>query len=467
MNGKLLSLTDVLKKTLFFFEPLSSSELAVHVHKRMLQDLSREQVEEKVALCLEQHGCFHLDDRELWDLNLEGLRENDQFFAILIKKGEPQSLRELNRITGIKKKKVKKVVSDESNLISDGRFIQLENGHWGLTEWEVEAGQYSLKNLIIRVIKGSPESLSLNQILEKVNTWQNAQPSAVVGILKRYPFFEEIEPGLWSYNHATRLVYDDLLKRFTVALRRQNGRWQREKERFEKRRQLQMRRLEEVESARREVAAAMAERVEIGRQREQILTHMAEKDLLLALRKREIISNREHIRQLENKSRSILYQCRLWVKRARTAEDEVHKQREAFCKNQSSLENLFLMLQNSKEKERELRTSIVSMKDEHEERVADMQRQGIEMKERWDKERQSSQYEVKKLHEQLKQITNTLKSSLGGEEELNRNLRFSQNEIKRLQEENRRLKSSLRSPMVRLVLAFGRFLGGRKKTVEG
>jgi len=466
LNGKLLSLTDVLKKNLFFFEALSPAELSQHVHKRMLQDLLIEQVEEKVRLCLSQHTCFQEDEKGLWHLDLKGARENDQFYSILLKKGEPQSLRELNRITGPKKKKVKKLVADEGNLISDGRFIQLDNGYWGLTEWEVEAGRFSLKDLIVRTLKRSPESLSVHQIREKIGGWHASEPVAVETILRKYPFFEETVPGLWSYNAVTHRVYDDLLKRFTVALRRQKGRWQRERERFHKRQQMAQRRLEEVEAARREAAAALAERLEMGHQREQLLTQMAEKDLLLTLRKKEIMSNREHIRRLENKSQSILHQCRLWVKRAREAEDEIRQLREVFSKNQSSLQNLFAMLQNEKEKGRELRNRLAAVKDQYEERIAELQRHEIELKEHWEKERQAGQYEVRKLQEQLKQATHNLKAALGGEEELNRNLRFTQSEARRLQEENRRLKAALRSPLVRLALGLNRLFGGRKKKGE-
>lgn len=49
MNGTLNSLTDVLKKTLFFFESLSVAELTPYVHRQMLVDYSAEQVEEKFA----------------------------------------------------------------------------------------------------------------------------------------------------------------------------------------------------------------------------------------------------------------------------------------------------------------------------------------------------------------------------------------------------------------------------------
>ena len=33
------------------------------------------------------------------------------------------------------------------------RYWELENGYWGLTEWEVEAGQFALKHLVIKALK--------------------------------------------------------------------------------------------------------------------------------------------------------------------------------------------------------------------------------------------------------------------------------------------------------------------------
>lgn len=142
MAGKLHSLTDVLKKTLFFFEDLSVAEMVPHVHRKMLKDYLREQVEEKVTLCLRQNPCFNLNQKRLWSLNLEGIRDNDQFYSVLLRRQQPISIREVLKkgAAGRNRKKVNLLVSGEASLISDGRFIQLENGFWGLTEWEVEAG---------------------------------------------------------------------------------------------------------------------------------------------------------------------------------------------------------------------------------------------------------------------------------------------------------------------------------------
>jgi hypothetical protein len=104
MAGKLNSLTDVLKKTLFFFEALSVGELAPHVHRRMLKDYPLQQVEEKVNLCLKQNECFYRE-KEYWRLNLEGNKDNDQFYSLLLKKGQPQNLREISKNINAKKKK--------------------------------------------------------------------------------------------------------------------------------------------------------------------------------------------------------------------------------------------------------------------------------------------------------------------------------------------------------------------------
>ena len=106
MGGKLNSLTDVLKKTLFFFEALSVAELAPHVQRKMLKDYSLPQVEEKVNLCLKQNECFYRE-KDYWRLNLEGNKENDQFYSLLLKKGQPQNLREVLKNTNTKKRKVK------------------------------------------------------------------------------------------------------------------------------------------------------------------------------------------------------------------------------------------------------------------------------------------------------------------------------------------------------------------------
>jgi len=168
MAGELYSLNDVLKKTLFFFETLNVAELTPYVQQKMMQDYEPTKVEDKIILCLRQHSCFFRDQNNSWRLNLEGRRENDAFYALLLKRQQPLNLKEVMRGGNAKNKNknFKRIIAEETSLISDGRFIQLKNGHWGLTEWEVESALYSLKDMVIKSLKLYPAGLSAQQIFE-------------------------------------------------------------------------------------------------------------------------------------------------------------------------------------------------------------------------------------------------------------------------------------------------------------
>ncbi|WP_395879638.1 phage-shock protein [Desulfallas sp. Bu1-1] len=456
LGGKLHSLTDVLKKTLFFFESLSVAELTPYVHRQMLEDYSREQVEKKVRLCLEQHKCFSSADGYIWILNLEGQRENDQFYNLLLKKQKPLSFNELSK-NGNKKKK-HKLVSEQASLISDGRFIQLENGLWGLTEWEVETGNYSLKHLIIKALKIHPTGLSLAQLCDVVGTWRETGKNEILGVLVKFPYFEEIGNGVWCYNAETRVVYDRILKRYLEALQRQKERWHRDRERWAGKVKNLQQQLAEVTASHREAAAALALRQGEMNRMEQMATQMAEKDLLLALRKKEIYRYKEHLQKLESKANSILYQCRLWVKRARESEAENNELREALKRNQSGLESMFTKLQQYKERDRENKAKMLEMKEAHAERIAELQTEIVNLKQKLERLQESKDQEVKIWRDEINALSADLKHSMAEGERLNRSLRLAQQELIRVKNEYKALEMQLAHPLVRLVAKFtGKF----------
>jgi hypothetical protein len=457
MAGKLNSLTDVLKKTLFFFEALSVGELAPHVHRRMLKDYTLQQVEEKVKLCLKQNECFYRE-KDYWRLNLEGNKDNDQFYSLLLKKGQPQSLREISKNINVKRKKVKKLFSEEAGLISDGRFIQLENGYWGLTEWEVETSHYSLKNLVIKAMKIHPGGLSIQQLHQLLNTWRETDSKTLEGVLNKFPYFETVGEGVWSYNPTVRVVYEELLKKFLNMIDRQKQRWHRDRNNWKNKSAFLQNNLEEVMAGHREVAAALAEKMELTNQHDYLLTQMAEKDLLLSLRKREIFRYREHINKLESKCNSILYQCRLWVKRAREAQEEIARQKELLAKNQGSLEGLFSKLQQYKEKDRENKMRLSELKEQHSTRVAELQTEIVELKQKIERIREMSAIEERRLHEEINALSNDLKKSLRFEEEQQRSFLMAQQELAAAQEDCREMEYQLRNPLVRMVIKICSFL---------
>ena len=84
MGGKLNSLTDVLKKTLFFFEALTVAELAP-MSRKMLERLFPAAGGRKDQPLHQAEQLFYRE-KDYWRLNLEGNKENDQFYALLLKK---------------------------------------------------------------------------------------------------------------------------------------------------------------------------------------------------------------------------------------------------------------------------------------------------------------------------------------------------------------------------------------------
>ncbi len=458
MGGKLNSLTDVLKKTLFFFEALSVAELAPHVQRKMLKDYSLPQVEEKVNLCLKQNECFYRE-KDYWRLNLEGNKENDQFYSLLLKKGQPQNLREILKNTNTKKKKVKKLLSEEASLISDGRFIQLDNGFWGLTEWEVETSHYSLKNLVIKAMKIHPGGLSLQQLHKVINSWRETDIKTLEGVLRKLPYFELAGEEVWSYNPTIRVLYEDLLKKFLLMINKQKTRWHRSKAQWKSKYDSIQKHYQEAVTGKREAAAALAEKMELEGQHEYLLTQMAEKDLLLSLRKREILRYREHINKLEAKSNSILYQCRLWVKRTKEAQEENARQKELLAKTQGSLEGLFTKLQQYKEKDRENKARLAELKEQHSTRIAELQTEIVELKQKAERERTSHIIEQRRMQEEINALSNDLKKSLRMEEEQQRSYLLAQQELAAAREENKDIERRLKNPLVRFIIKICKLFG--------
>ncbi len=465
MSGKLHSLTDVLKKTLFFFEELSVAEIVPHVQRKMLRDYTEEQVEEKVSLCLRQNSCFTYNPKGLWSLNLEGSRENDQFYSVLLRRQQPMSIREVLRTgTGSKnKKKIRPLVSGEASLITDGRFIQLDNGYWGLTEWEVEAGQYSLKQLVIKAHKVHPGGLSRQQAFEIVNSWRPTTLKAVEDIHKKFNFFEEIGDGIWVYNPSVQVAYEDLMKRFIGSLNKMKEKWRRDRQRWKQKADLLERQIGEIDSAYKETAAALAAKMEEAGQHEYLITQMAEKDLLLSLRKKEIYRYREHVAKLEAKANSILHQCRLWVKRAREAEDEKARMKESLNKNQASLEALFTKLQQYKEKDRENKARLAEIKELNAAKIAELQTEIVELKQKLDKAVESHRLDEKRYREEINILSNDLKEALESGEEAKRSLRFLQQELSQARGQMKKMEATIRSPLIRAIIKLtGLFTGSKK-----
>lgn len=457
MTTKLNSLTDVLKKTLFFFDGLSVEEIAPYVQKKMLQDYSMDKVMERIGLCLKQHACFNQDENGKWRLLLQGYSENDHFYAFLIKRQQPIGLRQVVTNTVARKKRMRKL-AEEAALMPDGRFVQLENGSWGLTEWNVEAEQYSLKHLVIKALKMHEGGLSAQQLFECVNEWRPTSKSAVQQVLKKFPYFER-SYDVWSYNHQIHSLYDNLVKRYINILEKQKEQWQKDRVKLLKKTERFQFQLNEISAAQKEAAAALAQRSSMVEQYNHLASQLSEKDLLLNIRKKEILRYRHELERTDNKANSILYQCRLWVRKCQEKEQESLKLKEISEKTQASLEGLFGKLQQYKERDRENKARLAELKERYSTRVAELQTEIVDLKQKMEKYQHSSDVEERKLLQDINTLSNDLKDALEGGEDLQKSLRLTQQELSRIKSEKAKLEESLNRPLVRMAKKISSLLG--------
>ncbi|MEW6770937.1 MAG: phage-shock protein [Bacillota bacterium] len=450
MHGRLYSLTDLLKRTLYFFEVLPAKEIASYVRRKMLRDFPLQEVEEKVLLCLKQHSCFYCDEKNRWYLNAEGFRSNDPFYHLLLKRQQPLSLWELRREEKDKRKKAKKLFAEEANLISDGRFVQLDTGMWGLTEWDLDAGQYPLKFLVLKVLRAHPGGLSLNQIVEAVNFWRPVTPQVVEGVLRRFPFFEQ-QGDTWSYSAAAQVAYDAVMKRFLGLLREQKQRHNAEREAWQKRFLSLKMQLKELSAAQQQAAAALAAQARYREEYENLSTQFSEKELLLTLRKRELIYYREQVKKLENKAQSILHQCRLWVGRAREGEKEVARLEVLVEELNATVADLRAQVGKEQEKSREAKAKLAEFREQYGNQLASLQREVIDWKQKAEQTAARAAENERRLLAENARLAGELQKVLGAGQELERDYRFLQQECSRLREEYRQLERRLKHPLVRFV----------------
>ncbi|AKX96271.1 hypothetical protein [Neomoorella thermoacetica] len=132
VTGKIDSLTDFLKLRLFEYSPQSVEELIHEARHRLLPNQLPAKVQKNVNRCLTKNPCFRSEGKGLWCLRLDGLKENDAGHRVLQAQGDALRLNEINQEL---KEAGKPEIQGEQKLVSDGRFIRLKDGRWGLIHW--------------------------------------------------------------------------------------------------------------------------------------------------------------------------------------------------------------------------------------------------------------------------------------------------------------------------------------------
>ncbi|ACX52256.1 Chromosome segregation ATPase-like protein [Ammonifex degensii KC4] len=423
MSGNLASLTDLLKCTLYFLDGVFLEELLPYVRQRMLRDLPPAELENLVRKCLEQHACFFQDREKRWCLDRRGLPENDPVYDLLASRGEPMSRWSLMREKNGK----------EGKLNDDGRFVRVGEEKWGLTSWLVDPSSYSLRHLVVKVLRQNPSGLPLSRLAALVGEYRPVHPSSIERLLRRHSYFY-CRRGIWQYDPRAHLAWVEAVGHFTGALRRQKGR-------LEERIALWQHRCARLEAELKEIQATWKEAAAtLSRQQEENALYqekMKEKDLLLDLRKREIIHYRQELERSERKAQSILHQCRLWVKRAEEAE--------------KALSLLEEELRQKEEELKQVRERLEETREYYGNEVAKLQREVIELKQRLAQQKSRAEEIEQYLAGENHRLEHEVRRLQADKEDLLREHRFLQWELNRLREENRRLERELRHPLVRFV----------------
>ncbi len=439
---KLHSLVDLLKKNLYFAEGLTVVELTRFIQSKMLQDYTFQQALSFVNSCLHQCACFNSQDGYVWYMDKQGLRENDQFFDMLFKQQRALKFPTKN---GYKKgRKNTKVVALPTNLNSDGRFIQLEGGNWGLTEWEVDPSEYRLRHVVIKVLSKNIEGLTYSEVQDKVEIWKKAYPNAVRDLLHKYPYFIK-EKDKWRYSSEARYAFEKTLERYLRTLNKQQLKNLEQKNKLYEKLLDKDTQLREISLAKQQVAASLAEKNRNMEDYDHLIQRFAEKDLLLSLRKRELYRVKEEKYKLERKAASILYQCRLWVDRAKKAEQE----KEILYKQ---LQEVKCQLSTLEEKERQNRYKLAQIKDKLATEKAELTRENVNLKHQLEKILVKSKREEKELKNDIGKLNAELRRIMQESEERRYSMEMMEAEFKELRKENRLLKAKVKHPLVRFSL---------------
>jgi predicted nuclease with TOPRIM domain len=155
-----------------------------------------------------------------------------------------------------------------------------------------------------------------------------------------------------------------------------------------------------------------------------------------------------------------LYQCRLWVKRAKEGGEETCRLKELLGKNQSYQEGLFTKLQHYKEKDRESKVRLAEMKEQHAVKVAELQTEIVELKQKMERERAAWSMEARCLKEELGDLSEDLRRALKVEEEQQKALLLARQELTQTREDYKKLESRIKNPLVRVILKITSFLNG-------
>jgi len=138
------------------------------------------------------------------------------------------------------------------------------------------------------------------------------------------------------------------------------------------------------------------------------------------------------------------------VARYKEKEREHLKIQQLLNMNQSSQESLFTKLQQYKERDRENKARLIEMKENHANRVAELQTEIVELKQKLERFKENAVQEQKIWHEEINTLSADLKHSMAEGEKLGNALLLAQQELGKVKSEYKLLEDHLTNPLVKM-----------------
>lgn len=129
-----------------------------------------------------------------YNISTRGVR--DYAYLVLHQHGSPMHFREIAQAISDKFQKPVHVATTHNTLISDGRFVLIGRGLYGLKEWGYMAG--TARDVIMRVMKKANRPLLRHEIVDLVSKERHLKQNTIVVNLHNSQYFKKDDRGYYT-----------------------------------------------------------------------------------------------------------------------------------------------------------------------------------------------------------------------------------------------------------------------------
>jgi len=140
-----------------------------------------------------------------YNISTRGVR--DYAYLVLHQHGSPMHFREIAQAIADKFGKPVHVATTHNTLISDGRFVLIGRGLYGLKEWGYMSG--TARDVIMRVMKKANRPLLRHEIVDLVSKERHLKQNTIIVNLHNAAYFKKDDRGYYSLTNPDLVADED------------------------------------------------------------------------------------------------------------------------------------------------------------------------------------------------------------------------------------------------------------------